>query len=547
MATNQLTNPSTGAVLDASPPRQAVSELTGRVPRVLEAITAFFLFLFAIAQPLSIAASHVAYAGAAFAWVLRLAFVRRGGLRSSPLDFPILIYLILCALSTLVSPLPASSWEGMRKVALIFLVLVVAQNVPNARRAKQLLAVLFLSSLAAAAWAGWNYAYGVGLRIHSPRPDSNFYRAGLRDDDVILRVDGRNIENPQQFLRMVDSEPAGKPMQLRVVHGGGIEIMKDAVPVAVSLDSQGPAEGAGSLGNKEASRPRSLSELGMQVETDRPRRARAFYSHYVTYAAVLQLLGCLVFGLWLGHRRYSPLSSAIFAGLLVAFGIALGMTLTRAAWLAFAFGCVVELCFFLRHWSRMLIVPGILILTMAGTSLAMHRWRGMGVIDLNDPGTDYRLLMWRDGIKLIEAHPWFGVGMNVVRDEPSKFDLEAYRKYGWILHFHSTPIQIGVESGLLALAAWLVLMAAYWLMLVRLVAQTRAKADPFAYGLSLGILGAASAFLVSSVVHYDYGDSVVVFLFWFLAGLTLSLYYQLNGRELKGGGVPSALSTGATA
>jgi O-antigen ligase len=521
MATNHMAD----VVLDATHPRTAVTDLTGRLSRTLEAMTAFFLFLFVIAQPLSIAASHIAYAGAALAWVLRLALVRRGMLKSSPLDLPMLIFLVLSVVSTLMSPLPASSWEGMRKIALIFLVLLVAHNVANARRAKQLLAVLFLSSLGAVGWAMWNYVDGVGLRIHNPQPASSFYRAGLRDADVILRVDGHSVETPQQFLRRVDSEPPGKPMQLRVIHGLGIEIMKDAVPIAVPLDN-GP-------------RPRSLSELGMQVETDRPARARAFYSHYVTYAAVLQLLGCLVFGLWLSHRHYSPLSSAIFAGLLLLFGAALAMTLTRGAWLAFAFGCVVELCFFLKHWSRTVIVPAILIVAVAGTTVAMHRYRQMGLLALNDAGTDYRLLMWRDGAKLIETHPYFGVGMNVIRDAPSRFDLAAYKKYGVQLHFHSTPIEIGVEMGLLVLAAWVALMAAYWIMLARLVVQGRKRTDPFPYGLSLGILGATSSFFVSSFVHYDFGDSVVMFLFWFLAGLALALHHQLHQQI--------AASTGATA
>src|SRR5260370_7720062 len=149
MATNQLTNAPTGAVLEVSaPPRVAVSGLSGWLARNIETIAAFFLFLFVIAQPVSIAASHIAYAGAAFAWVLRLALVRRGALKSSPLDLPILIYLVLCAASTLLSPLPISSWEGMRTIALIFLVLVVAHNVANARRAKQLLTAPFPSSLA---------------------------------------------------------------------------------------------------------------------------------------------------------------------------------------------------------------------------------------------------------------------------------------------------------------------------------------------------------------------------------------------------------------
>jgi hypothetical protein len=415
----------------------------------------------------------------------------------------------------------------MRKIALIFIVLLVAHNVSNSRRAKQLLAVLFVSSLGAAGWAMWNYVDGVGLRIHNPEPGTTFYRAGLREADVILRVDGHSVERPQEFLQRVDSEPSGKPMQLRVIHGLGIEIMKDAVPIVVSLDN--------------ARRPRSLSELGMQIETDRPARARAFYSHYVTYAAVLQLLGCLVFGLWLSHRRYSPLSSTVFAGLLLVFGAVLAMTLTRGAWLAFAFGCVVELCFFLKHWSRTVIIPAILIVAVVGTTVAMHRYRQMGLLALNDAGTDYRLLMWRDGAKLMEAHPLFGVGMNVIRDAPSRFDLAAYKKYGVQLHFHSTPIEIGVEMGLLVLAAWVVLMAAYWLMLARLVVQTHKRTDPFPYGLSLGILGAASSFFASSLVHYDFGDSVVMFLFWFLAGLALALYHQLH--QNKG----TAVSTGATA
>ena len=105
MATNDIA----GAVLDAHRPRRAAGELAAGISRNLQAITAFFLFLFVVAQPLSIAASHVAYAGAALAWVLRLALVRRGALKSSPLDLPILIYLLLCTLSTLLSPLPASS------------------------------------------------------------------------------------------------------------------------------------------------------------------------------------------------------------------------------------------------------------------------------------------------------------------------------------------------------------------------------------------------------------------------------------------------------
>src|SRR3984957_15918324 len=100
----------------------------------------------------------------------------------------------------------------MRKVALIFVVLVVAHNVPTTRRAKQLLAILFLSGLAGVVWASWEYIEGVGLRIHNPVPGTTFYQAGIRDNDVILRVDGHNLEKPKEFLQRLNSEPTGKAM-----------------------------------------------------------------------------------------------------------------------------------------------------------------------------------------------------------------------------------------------------------------------------------------------------------------------------------------------
>jgi O-antigen ligase len=160
----------------------------------------------------------------------------------------------------------------------------------------------------------------------------------------------------------------------------------------------------------------------------------------------------------------------------------------------------------------------------------MHRWRGIGVIDLSDPGTDYRLLMWRDSLTLIKHHALFGLGMNTIRDAWWKFDLAAYKKYGVHWHFHSTPIQLAVEMGLPVLITWIVLMGCYWLMLIRLVARARAQGDAFLYGLALGILGGTSGFVVSSLVQNGFEDSVVLLLFWFLAGLALALGHLLNTK-----------------
>src|SRR5262249_4368402 len=162
----------------------------------------------------------------------------------------------------------------------------------------------------------------------------------------------------------------------------------------------------------------------------------------------------------------------------------------------------------------------------------MYRWRGASIVDPSDPGTDYRILMWKDGLRLVREHPWFVIGMNSVRDAWWRFDLAAYKKYPLRSHFHSTPVQIAVESGIPALLAWIWLMAAYWKMLLRLLSRARDEKDRWPYGFTLGVLGGTGGFLASSLVHYDFGDSVIIFLFWFLMGTALALRWQLARKEM---------------
>jgi hypothetical protein len=489
-----------------------------KIEKALQVATTVFLFLYVIVQPSSIAATHICYAAAAVMWLARLLIVRSRGLQRGPLDLPILIYLMFCAISAAQSPLPASSWEGMRKVALVGVVLVFAQNVRSLARAKQLVTALVLASLVTVAWSLWMYFAGVGLHVVKVTPDGPWSNASVRNGDVILSVDGRRLTTSQQFLAYLSSKPPAEPLQLGDVPVDGIEVSRNARPVTVAPGLWHPA------GN--------LDQLGLTVEKARPVRAFGFYSHYVTYSMVLALLAPLMFGFWLGTSRRFSIQGLMFAGAFLAFTLVLGMTLTRAAWAAMLFACAVQLWSHFRQKTVRLLLPVASILALLLASAAMYRWRGVTFIDLHDPGTDYRILMWTDGLRLMREHPWFGVGMNSVRDAWWRFDLAAYRKYPLRSHFHSTPIQIGVESGIPALIAWVLFMGVYVRMLVRLVARARDEQDRWSYGFALGALGATSGFLASSLVHYDFGDSNVIFLFWFLAGIALAVRQQLMEREM---------------
>jgi O-antigen ligase len=496
-----------------------------RIAQKFDLIATIFLFLFVLLQPLSIAAAFIAYSLLALAWLIRLALAHKGVLQRSPLDLPILIYWLLCTVSTLLSPLPASSWEGMRKVDLVFLAIVVAHNIPTLRRAKELLGVLLLGTLVSIVFAGWQMVAGVGLHVRNLKEDSVLFRAGIRNEDVILRVDKHLIRRPENFLKYLRSKTGDQPVRLLIVHDGGFDVMKDGVAVDIPANAL----------------PHStdMADWGVNLQTEKLARARSFYSHPVTYAMVLESLGCLVFGILLGvHKRMPRTTSVALLGLLAILALALGGTFTRSAWLAFACGCLLVVWMHDRRPQVRLALPLLLILAAVGTNAAIHRWRGVGLIDFNDLGTQYRMGVWREGLELAEAHPWFGVGMNTVRDSPSSFNLSVQSKYGLWSHFHSTPIQLAVMQGFPVLLAWLAMMGCYVLLLVRLSKQAFEQQNWVVYGMALGLLGGTTAFLISSLVQYNFGDSVVALQFWFFVGLTLALRRQLQGGTFQADSTP---------
>ncbi|MGH9961467.1 MAG: O-antigen ligase family protein, partial [Pyrinomonadaceae bacterium] len=85
---------------------------------------------------------------------------------------------------------------------------------------------------------------------------------------------------------------------------------------------------------------------------------------------------------------------------------------------------------------------------------------------------------------------------------------------------HSNVLQIAVERGLPGLILWLIFLGVYARMLWRL-ARNPAVDHWVERGVVLGALGGLCGFFTSGLVHYNWGDSEVVMIFYFIVGLTL--------------------------
>jgi O-antigen ligase len=93
-------------------------------------------------------------------------------------------------------------------------------------------------------------------------------------------------------------------------------------------------------------------------------------------------------------------------------------------------------------------------------------------------------------------------------------------------HLHSTPLQIAFERGVPALLVW-----AAWLFVYVRVLWRELRRGAFGSwverGLVLGALGGTVGFVAGGLVHYNFGDSEVVMVFYFVMGLALAAH-ELN-------------------
>jgi O-antigen ligase len=208
------------------------------------------------------------------------------------------------------------------------------------------------------------------------------------------------------------------------------------------------------------------------------------------------------FALWAARRRWG------LPGLLVAFVSILGPVLlagSRAAWLCYA---LVALGFAWRETRSPLRFAGVgalamLLLALAGgvawnTSARFHERmeRTLQAFDGTSRSIDTalsgRLDIWRTSVRMIEAHPFNGVGVRGYRYAYPHYapandffvvSTEACGVGEGACHAHQLVLEVLSETGALGLLLWLAALALAWRAWRRVGAAARARAFPVTLAL----------------------------------------------------------------
>ena len=211
---------------------------------------------------------------------------------------------------------------------------------------------------------------------------------------------------------------------------------------------------------------------------------------------------------------------------------ALLLTVTRASWLSTLVSTLVILS--LGVGRRTLILLGLLAIPLILAGLfVLQQKRNVAFIDQADQSTTWRETVWREGFHLLISKPrhlLLGIGMDSIKSRWRAWGMFENGHIPWG-HMHSNLLQIALERGVPALIIWLGFLFIYARTLWRSLRQG-SKLDWIERGILLGALGGLVGFCTSGLVHYNWGDSEVVMVFYMIMGLALFVARQFNKPSL---------------
>ena len=492
------------------------------------------LFLFAGFAPHSIAATQTAWLVGMLLWVVRFAFNPPPIVHRTPVDHALLGFFVLTGLSAFLSYEPLVSIGKLRAASLFTIVYLFAENIPSRRVVRLLALTLVASCMVNVLFTVGERVVGRGIKIQNVSATSPLSAATLtvrgmnrpvplKSGDTLLAVDGKPLADPQELVTALAASGPSRAL-LKIYRVEWIPTLE--VPRGRLLPGATPGE-----------------QLGISAwSRGRDWRASGFYNHYVTYAEALQLILALAVGLFVSLPVKRSWMGAFLRTAIAGLGFSLLLTVTRASWLAFLISAAIIVL--LGASRRTILIIGALAipLVLAGVFVLQQK-RHVGFFDQRDESTTWRETVWREGFDLLVSKPrhlLVGVGMDSLKAHWREWGLFDHGRLP-MGHMHSNLLQLALERGLPALIVWLLLLGVYARLLWRLVRRglpigpgpsevsfTGAAHDwPSGgwmdRGIALGALGGLAGFFSSGLVHYNWGDSEVVMIFYFIMGLTLVL------------------------
>jgi O-Antigen ligase/PDZ domain len=476
--------------------RLAAVEGANTVARWANRALILFILLFALSIPHSIAAAQISFTLGVIFWIVRDLSLRRFHFARTPIDWPLLAFASLTVLSSVFSFEPELSLPKLKALTLFGVIYLVVTNL-RPRGVSLVIGALITSALAGAGFSFAEKVYGRGMVITAIEAGSPLASSGLQPGDVVWMMARKRVHSPDDAAAVIRKHKTGDKLSVEALRAG------DPVPAMLDVTEELKAK---------------QNPLGVEVNgRSRQFRVSGFLRQFLTYAEQMQILALLAFGgaltgvrLW--RKRTARMKFAIFSLLFILFALALVLTASRAVIATFIVALLFVSISFGGRLAQVLALGAALLLGGVGYYVISITRLPVTL----DDSASRRMAYMQAGLRVIPQHPLLGVGMDSAKRHWHEWGFPG----DYITHTHSTPIQIAMDRGLLALACYVWLIAAMLVMAWRGCRRSRESADDLGEILALGSFGALIGFSLSSLTNYNFGDSEILMLLLFVSGLS---------------------------
>ena len=541
-----------GLKLPFSVQRAVFRNLQSKVSRftsaeIFDTATYIGLLIFVLALPFgySTAFLNIGLSFVLIGWVGRMFSERKLGWLRTPLDIPILLFLGLGLIASLLAPHPATSslgyfWKHLRAILLFYAVIHSRLGTPIhyslwGPRWRHVVIAFIVAAGLSSALGLWYYANDTRLAI-----------------DFMGRIE----------LQFQEELVTGGDQNLQISDELRVELRNCNVPLSQTA-SFVPSKQSDEWRIDDPARDRRYTvrkgETHLMVYMIEQRLTGTFKMPN-DLGAYLALTLPFVMGYFVAgcgsiispskgaaanrkSRRFLIWATLGFGVILALMSANLVLTLTRAAWISVAVAAMFVGCYFAAStlltrmpWKRSLLglafVSVVFCVLMVNTS---SRQAIIGIVPQHIKDRFQTMLThptgfmserpqwWRTSLELIRKYPLTGIGLGRFRYEYQHNgpDEQYYTPY----HAHNIYLHIATEQGIASLFVFLWMVA----IICRQVFAMRKTNDLWKMGTFIG----ASGFLISALV-YGLADNILhqrtVLLFWLIIGI---IFYVQSLKDKK--------------
>ncbi len=229
---------------------------------------------------------------------------------------------------------------------------------------------------------------------------------------------------------------------------------------------------------------------------------------------ILLVLPVTIALLW---KKKGIFAKAVYSGMAAVMGIALILTFSRGCWIGIIASAAVFVTFVAgKLWGLLLLA--LPIIPMVLPESIINRFASIG--DMKDSSTSYRVYIWMGTLHMLKDFWISGIGPGT----EAFTQVYPFYSYSAIVapHSHNLFLQIMVESGILGIAAFAILMIVFMKKLA-VAYQVQGK-----YGensvLLVGIGSAVLGFLVQGLFDNCFYNYRVFMIFWAVVAIGIAAY-----------------------